>query len=314
MPATGHKWNAGRITTPATCTAAGEKTFTCADCGATRTEPVEKDPAHHIHVTEDPGKPATCTEPGWTASKHCDDCGTDLVAREELPAAGHKWNAGRITTPATCIAAGEKTFTCADCGATRTEPVEKDPAHHIHVTEDPGKLATCTEPGWSAFRHCDDCGAELVAREELPAAGHKWDAGKITTPATCAAAGETTFTCTACGATRTEPVEKDPANHIHVDVEPGKPATCTEAGISDSAVCMDCGTVLSEHIPIDPIDHELPAGRIYGNCIHCGVFRCCMCKLYESKRDVPVLGFFVRIAHAILHPITHLWFRIWNKP
>ena len=312
LPA-GHKWNSGAVTTPATCSAEGVKTFTCTVCGEKRTEPIEKDPANHVHVTEDPGKPATCTEPGWSAFKVCGDCGTYLDAREELPALDHSWNAGSVTTPATCSAEGVKTFTCTTCGETRTEPVAKDPANHVHVTEDPGKPATCTEPGWSAFKVCGDCGTYVVAREELPALDHSWDAGSITTPATCSAEGVKTFTCTACGATRTEPLEKDPANHVHVNVEPGKPATCTQAGTSDAAVCADCGTVLATHTPLAPIGHELPDGRIYGNCVHCGEFRCCICSLYESKQDVPVLGFLIRIAHAVLHPVTHLWFRLWNR-
>lgn len=36
-----HTWNAGEITTPATATADGIKTFTCTACGATKTESVQ---------------------------------------------------------------------------------------------------------------------------------------------------------------------------------------------------------------------------------------------------------------------------------
>ncbi len=36
-----HTWNAGEITTPATATADGIKTFTCSACGATKTESVQ---------------------------------------------------------------------------------------------------------------------------------------------------------------------------------------------------------------------------------------------------------------------------------
>ena len=37
---------------------------------------------------------------------------------------GHHWNDGAVTTAATCTAAGEKTYTCADCGRTKTEAIE----------------------------------------------------------------------------------------------------------------------------------------------------------------------------------------------
>ena len=49
-----------------------------------------------------------------------------VTKTETVAATGeHVWNGGEITTPATLTEAGEKTFTCTVCGATRTEPVEK---------------------------------------------------------------------------------------------------------------------------------------------------------------------------------------------
>lgn len=36
----------------------------------------------------------------------------------------HTWNDGVVTTPATCTAAGVKTYTCTVCGATKTEAIE----------------------------------------------------------------------------------------------------------------------------------------------------------------------------------------------
>lgn len=36
----------------------------------------------------------------------------------------HHWDDGKITTPATCTAAGVKTYTCTDCSATRTEKID----------------------------------------------------------------------------------------------------------------------------------------------------------------------------------------------
>ena len=39
-PAHEHTWDEGEITTPATCTADGVKTYKCTECEATKTEPV----------------------------------------------------------------------------------------------------------------------------------------------------------------------------------------------------------------------------------------------------------------------------------
>ena len=41
----------------------------------------------------------------------------------------HGWNSGEVTTEATCAAEGVKTFTCTQCGATKTEAIEKKTSH-----------------------------------------------------------------------------------------------------------------------------------------------------------------------------------------
>ena len=74
-PAPGHQWDDGVVTTAATCTTDGVKTYTCTRlitntwCGATYTE--------------------------------------------TIPALGHDWDSGVVTAAATCTADGVKTFTCS---------------------------------------------------------------------------------------------------------------------------------------------------------------------------------------------------------
>ncbi|MBQ6431673.1 MAG: S-layer homology domain-containing protein [Oscillospiraceae bacterium] len=72
---------------------------------------------------------------------------------------------------------------------------------HVHVYSEHTD-ASCTEPGYDR-RICDDCGA-ILSEAAIPALGHAWDNGKITTPATETEDGMKTFTCTRCGATKTE--------------------------------------------------------------------------------------------------------------
>lgn len=45
IPATGHVWNSGTVTVPATVQSAGVRTFTCVTCGITRTEAISRLPA-----------------------------------------------------------------------------------------------------------------------------------------------------------------------------------------------------------------------------------------------------------------------------
>lgn len=88
-------------------------------------------------------------------------------------------------------------------------------APHTHtfsdwiITEKP----TCTKTGIEV-RECD-CG--YTERETVPAAGHHWDAGKITKKPAKGADGIKTFTCTVCGQIKTEPVKA-------VNSSPAKPA------------------------------------------------------------------------------------------
>ena len=138
-----HTWNDGEVTTEATCTKEGVKTYTCTynGCGETKTEAI---PATGEH-TWDEGKvtkEATCTKEG--VKTYTCDCGKTKT--EVIPATGeHTWDEGKVTKEATCVKEGVKTYTC-DCGETKTEAI---PVSDVH-TWDEGKVtkeATCTEEG-----------------------------------------------------------------------------------------------------------------------------------------------------------------------
>ena len=157
---TEHKWDEGVVTKKATCTEAGEKTYTCTVCNATRTEKIEA--TGHKYSTEwTIDKEATCTESG-SKSHHCTVC--DAKTEEtEIKATGHKWDEGVVTKEATCTEAGEKTYTCTVCKETKTEKI--DAAGHKYSTEwTIDKEATYTEPG-SKSHHCTVCGARTDITE-----------------------------------------------------------------------------------------------------------------------------------------------------
>jgi hypothetical protein len=237
-----HVWDGGKITTEPTCKDTGVKTFTCDDCGATRTETV---PVIDEHTFGD-----------WTKAdeekheKACKICGKKESAK-------HAWDDGKVTTEPTCKDTGVKTFTCADCGATKTESVptvphkndvftqvdelthnvecsvcgNKEAANHVfdkaasdadnHWTEcvcgakkdvaahtyDQEKWTSDEKNHW----HACTCGAAADTAE------HTWDEGKVTVEATTTKEGEKTFTCTVCGATKTEKIDKLPTTPVTGD-------------------------------------------------------------------------------------------------
>ena len=69
----------------------------------------------------------------------------------------HSWNAGEVTTPATCTAPGVRTYTCTENPAhTRTEPI---PAlNHDFKTYIYDNNATCTQDGTETAK-CERCDA-----------------------------------------------------------------------------------------------------------------------------------------------------------
>ena len=157
-----HTWDSGVVTKDATETKEGEIKYTCQDCGAERTEVIPIITHDHVLVKTE-ARAATCEEDGnidyWTC-KECKRIFADAKASSEIkPAdviipkrghdfsawmpvdaeqhrricandnshietAPHTWDGGVVTKEATETEQGEKLFTCAACGATKTEAIE----------------------------------------------------------------------------------------------------------------------------------------------------------------------------------------------
>ena len=209
MDKAAHTWNEGVETTPATCTTAGVRTYTCGVCKATKTEPINATGHKYEWKHDETNHWQECSVCGNTIDKAahtfdtnncaedrtCNKCGFKKTAGE------HSWNAGEVTTPATCTTDGVKTYTCKVCSETKTEPI-KAPGHT--VVEDAAKEPTCTETGLTAGKHCSVCNEVLEAQAVVPAKGHSM--------------------------TKTE----------------AKAATCTEAGNNEYYTCGNCGKFFSD--------------------------------------------------------------------
>ena len=121
-PAGQHNWDEGKVTTPATCTTDGVKTYTCKVCSETKTEPI-KAPGHSLTKVE--AVAATCTEGGNNEYYTCSVCKKvfkadktteTTVADETLAALGHKLTKTDAKA-ATCTEAGNNEYyTCGNCG------------------------------------------------------------------------------------------------------------------------------------------------------------------------------------------------------
>ena len=234
-----HIWGEGIITTPATCTENGVRTYIC-ECGLSKTETIEA--LSHIDENE---------------NYVCDRC-------EETIEHACVWDEGVTTTPATCTKDGVKTYTCK-CGETKTESIsaigshidengdlscdrcsEKLSAKTGLVFDSDGEIryyvnGVATRAGLvqdsqgnyyyinsslKAVKNCTYAFSVAMSNGLLPAGTYQFDAdgkmvnapvsetphqhiwgeGIITTPATCTENGVRTYICE-CGLSKTETIE-----------------------------------------------------------------------------------------------------------
>ena len=278
-----HNWDNGVETKAPTCTEKGEKTFTCSDCKATKTEAI--DALNHDWSTwsDDGANAATDTH---THTCQRDNCGE----KEQLGhnwgkwtpdgntnhkktcsicsgtrTATHSWNEGVVTTQPTEEEEGVKTYTCTDCGHTKTEPVDK--LEHVHSWSDWGQNDENT--------HIRSCRCN-----ETQTASHNFDDGVVINWPTHLAPGEIHYTCTDCGYVKigTQPALEEHEWSDWADNKDGthtrscicnetetkdciwdagvvtEPPTHTEEGIK-TFTCADCGATKDEKIDKTP-DHE----------------------------------------------------------
>ena len=134
---------------------------------------------------------------------------------------------------------------CQICGEILTAQETIPAKGHTKETVK-GKEATCTEAGLTDGTKCSVCGEVLTAQNTIPAKGHTWDDGTVTTEATCTKAGEKTYTCTACGDTKTEEIDATGHKEAGAVKENEKAATYTSEGSYDKVVyCSICKEELS---------------------------------------------------------------------
>ena len=121
----------------------------------------------------------------------------------------------------------------------------------------PNGNATCTEDGTKTTK-CLHCDLTDTRPDPGSALGHSWDEGVITREPTYETWGEKCYTCTVCGATKTEPVE--PVHqHRFAFFEVVEP-TCFSEGY-EVYYCQDCGEVLHDNFT-PMLDHTWDDGVV----------------------------------------------------
>lgn len=248
----------------ASCTTDGNTEYwSCDDCGALFSDATAKTPttldavtikAHHT-LTDVAVKPATCTETGTIAHKHCSVCEMNFN------------ESGKELESVTAAALGHTGGT-ADCQnkavCTRCEQPYGELGNHKLATN-VKKDATCTDRGHETYYSCtvagcgklfsDALGENVIeAPTVINALGH--DLKKVdAASATCTADGNNEYyKCSRCdklfsdaeGNTGIDSVPTISALGHDMTKTEAKAATCTEAGNNEYYTCSRCDKVFKD--------------------------------------------------------------------
>jgi hypothetical protein len=177
----------------ATCTTAQ----TCTECGNIFVAALGHLDENKDHVCDLCDKKTPCAD---TNNDHnCDLCGKALTKCADGNN-NHKCDlCNKVVSD--CVDS-DKDHVCDICKVESSECYDNNNDHKCDLCD--AVLTACADN--NSDHKCDVCGATLTECS--------YDAGVITTPATCVAEGVKTFTCQICGGTKTEPVA---ATGIHND-------------------------------------------------------------------------------------------------
>ena len=196
----GHRYTS-KVTKAATCTSAGETTYTC-ECGDSYVDKTVPKALGHSFGSTTAAKAATCTTAGNSAYKKCSRCNLYFAGSAATNATG-----GKSDTSSFTIAKKSHSYT----GAIKSDGNGKDATH-----------------SFKCVNGCNNYGGAVK---------HTWNDGAVTKEPTCTDKGEKTFTCTAgCGARYAE--ELDALGHIYNEV---KTEAKPEAPGYTTHTCSRCG-------------------------------------------------------------------------
>ncbi len=233
-----HSWGEWEIIQQQNCTTDGKKYHKCTVCGFDETV-IEQAKGHQILITS--GKPATCTEPGYTDKIECSVCG--LVIQEQsiiftIPHQYGKWIANEDYQDGVCNSTHSRF--CEFC-----HDEEVGVCDYKTTTTPP----TCLQGGYS-IHECKICGFSFEHDQTEPT---NHNLSEVYTPAGLNLEGKYVHTraCMNKDCTYIETSVCEYGQPVHTD------ATCEENGF-DTLKCTKC---FHEKLEIN----EEATGHSYGN-------------------------------------------------
>lgn len=213
IPAKGHTKAAAveenRVEPDCVNTGSYDKVVYCSVCAEelSRETITIKENGHTTRPTEGIYE-ATCLKAGYQIYV-CTVCNEFIeVELADKPALGHdEYTDVENEVEATCAAAGsyDSVVYCTVCGELSRETITVPAAGHRRVENVPAIKPTCTTPGQTAGKFCNDCGEYIVPVFGIAAYGHK----EVEIPAIAATENNVGYTagmkCTVCNEVTVEP-------------------------------------------------------------------------------------------------------------
>ena len=171
LKATGHEWGEWKTTLAQTCTTDGKEERICSKCSK-KEERTLKATGHKSETVG--AKAPTCKEDGYTGNEVCKVCHETLNKGTTIPKTdSHEWGKWTIKRESTCTEKGEQSRKCTVCGEEEIEslPLAKHSWDNGKVTQAPSytkvgvKTWTCSE--------CGKTKTTTLAKLPMPKAGTK---------------------------------------------------------------------------------------------------------------------------------------------
>ena len=246
----------------ATCTKEGKAyEIVCSDCGVTILggETIAIDSSNHTALRDVEAKSSTCSEAGYSAHQHCDDCGADINKRTRpLNSRNHSDLVTVEAQEQTCTEDGWNQHQhCNGCGMDVGKKTQKATGHK--PVEEGKTAATCTTSGWEGKLVCSVCNVVTDWGRQIPLdySNHSALVDVEAKESTCTEEGWNKHQhCNDCG-TDVNKIEKPLLGHTAYE-QPKTESTCSTHGWEGRQICSTCGEVVVEgtQVPLNPDQHE----------------------------------------------------------
>ncbi len=184
----------------------------------------------------------------------------------------HRFGEWTLVRAATDTQEGLREQSCMDCGAKNTEVIPKVEPGHVHVFD---------QPGFDATDHWFACKCGIVGPD--PKAPHTWGAPVVTLAPTEKKSGRQEITCTVCGLTRSESIDRLPHTHDFwglADAPYTTPGRGGYSSVQHYANCKSCDQINAERHDFNPWEIISKATATKGGTIQ---RECAWCPYVEKK-------------------------------